>query len=39
MGLRHQIEGAIVEEAPDLGEIVIEGLEDAGVERTALAAG
>jgi hypothetical protein len=39
MGLRQQIEGAIVEEAPDLDEIVIEGLEDAGVERAALAAG
>ena len=39
MGLRQQIEAAIVDEAPDLDEIVIEGLEDAGVERAALAAG
>jgi hypothetical protein len=29
----------IVDEAPDLDEIVIEGLEDAGFERAALAAG
>ena len=39
MGLRQQIEAAIVDEAPDLDKIVIEGLEDAGVERAALAAG
>ena len=39
MGLRQQIEAAIVDEAPDLDEIVIGGLEDAGVERAALAAG
>ena len=39
MGLRQQIEAAIVDEAPDLDEIVIEGLDDAGVERAALAAG
>lgn len=39
IGLRQQIEAAIVEEAPDLDEIVIEGLEDAGVEWAALAVG
>jgi hypothetical protein len=39
MGLRQQIEAAIVDEAPDLDEIVIEGLADAGVERAALATG
>ena len=39
MGLRQQIEAAIIDEAPDLDEIVIEGLEDAGVERAVLAAG
>lgn len=39
MGLRQRIEAAIVDEAPDLDEIVIEGLEDAGVEQGALAAG
>jgi hypothetical protein len=39
IGLRQQIEAAIVDEAPDLDEIVIEGLEDAGVERAALVAG
>jgi hypothetical protein len=39
MGLRQQIEAAIVDEAPDLDEIVIEGLEDAGVDWAALAAG
>ncbi|MBV8575527.1 MAG: NifU family protein [Acetobacteraceae bacterium] len=39
MGLRQQIEAAIVDEAPDLDEIAIEGLEDAGVGRAELAAG
>jgi Fe-S cluster biogenesis protein NfuA len=39
LGLRQRIEAAIIDEAPDLDEIVIEGLEDAGVERAALAAG
>ncbi len=39
VGLRQQIEAAIVDEAPDLNEIVIEGLADAGIERAALAAG
>ncbi len=39
LGVRQQIEAAIVEEAPDLDEIVIEGLENAGVERAALATG
>ena len=39
MGLRQQIEAAIIDEAPDLDEIVIEGLADAGVEQAALAAG
>jgi hypothetical protein len=39
MDLRQQIEAAIVDEAPDLDEIAIEGLEDAGFERAALAAG
>jgi hypothetical protein len=38
IGLRQQIEAAIVDEAPDLDEIVIEGLEDAGVGRAALVA-
>ena len=39
MGLQQQIEAAIVDEAPDLDEIVIEGLEDAGVEQPVPAAG
>lgn len=39
LGLRQQIEAAIIDEAPDLDDIVIEGLEDAGVEQAALAAG
>jgi Fe-S cluster biogenesis protein NfuA len=39
LGLRQQIEAAIIDEAPDIDDVVIEGLEDAGVEQTALAAG
>jgi Fe-S cluster biogenesis protein NfuA len=39
LGLRQQIEAAIIDEAPDIDDIVIEGLEDAGVEQAALAAG
>jgi hypothetical protein len=39
LGLRQQIEAAIIDEAPDLDDIVIEGLEDVGVERAALSAG
>jgi hypothetical protein len=39
LGLRQQIEEAIIDKAPDLDEIVIEGLEDAGLEQAALAAG
>lgn len=39
LGLRQQIEAAIIDEAPDIDDIMIEGWEDAGVERTALAAG
>jgi NifU-like domain len=39
LGLQQQIEAAVIDEAPDIDEIVIEGLEDAGVERAAVAAG
>lgn len=36
--LRRQIEAALIDEAPDLDGIVIEGL-DVGAEQAALAAG
>ena len=39
LGLRQQIEAAIINEAPDIDDIVIEGLEDAEFEQVALAAG
>jgi hypothetical protein len=39
LGLWQQIEAAIINEAPDIDDIVIEGLEDAEVEQVALAAG
>ena len=39
LGLRQQIEAAIIDAAPDIDDIVIEGLEDAEIERAALAAG
>lgn len=39
LGVQQQIEAAIIDKAPDIDDIVIEGLEDAGVEQAALAAG